>query len=272
MTHSIDIGAYFSRIGHSGERSATLETLRAIVVRHAQTIPFENLNPLAQLPVRLDLAALEQKILHEQRGGYCFEQNRLLLDVLQQLGFSVSGLAARVVWNTPDAALPRTHMLLHVRVEDQSYLVDVGFGGLTLTGVLRLTPDIGQATPHEPFRLLREGDGWVMQASVRDQWRSQYEFDLQPQLPVDYEPVNWYVSTHPQSRFVNNLIAARSTPERRYSLLNRELAMHPVGGETQRRVLQSADELRQVLSDIFLIRVPQSAQMDRALDKVFDGM
>ena len=176
-----------------------------------RSIPFENLTPLAQLPVRLDIESLQQKILREQRGGYCFEQNLLLWRALQQLGFSVSGLAARVVWNAPDAVPPRSHMLLRVQLDGASHVVDVGFGGLTLTGVLRLTPDLEQATPHEPFRLLREGDEWVMQAEVREQWRPLYRFDLQPQLPIDYEPINWYLSTHPQSRFVNNLVVARST-------------------------------------------------------------
>lgn len=97
----MQLDAYFARIGYGGARVATLEVLRAIVARHTQTIPFENLNPFAQLPVRLDLAALERKLLHSRRGGYCFEQNLLLWNVLRQLGFEVEGLAARVSWNTP---------------------------------------------------------------------------------------------------------------------------------------------------------------------------
>lgn len=269
MAQNVDIDAYFSRTGYTGGRDAVLEHLRTIVVCHAQAIPFENLNPLAQLPVRLDIASLQQKMIHEQRGGYCFEQNLLLRNVLQQLGFSVSGLTARVVWNAPDAILPRSHMLLRVELDGETHVVDVGFGGLTLTGVLRLAPDVEQATPHEPFRLLREGNEWAMQSRIREQWRSLYQFDLQPQVPIDYEPVNWYLSTHPQSRFVNNLVAARSTPDRRHALFNTELAVHPLNGETQRRTLQSVDELRRVLSDVFLIRVPESEQMDRALGKVF---
>lgn len=266
----MDIQAYFARTGYSGPNAPTLEVLRAIVLRHTQTIAFENLNPLAQLPVRLDIASLMQKIVREHRGGYCFEQNLLLWNVLQQLGFSVSGLAARVVWNAPAAPLPRSHMLLRVELENGTHLVDVGFGGLTLTGVMRLAADIEQATPHESFRLLSEAGEYVMQAKIRDAWRSLYHFDLQPQLPIDYEPVNWYLSTHPQSRFVINLVAARSTPERRYALFNREFAVHEPQ-ETQRRVLASVAELRQVLTDVFLIRVPESADMDAALEKVFDG-
>ncbi len=43
---AIDLDAYFGRIGYAGERTPTLETLRAIHVRHTAAIAFENLNPL----------------------------------------------------------------------------------------------------------------------------------------------------------------------------------------------------------------------------------
>lgn len=155
MTAAIDLDAYFQRIGYTGERTPTLDTLRALHVRHTEAIPFENLNPLLKWPVRLDAPSLEQKLVRDGRGGYCFEQNRLLRHVLEALGFSVKGLAARVVWNAPEGAITaRTHMLLRVDLNEQPYIVDVGFGGQTLTGPLRLEPDTEQTTPHEPFRLL----------------------------------------------------------------------------------------------------------------------
>ncbi|HWK72755.1 MAG TPA: arylamine N-acetyltransferase [Povalibacter sp.] len=266
----MQLDAYFARIGYSGPRAATLEVLRAIVKRHTQTIPFENLNPFAQLPVRLDLPSLERKLLHQQRGGYCYEQNLLLWEVLRRLDFDVVGLTARVSWNAPpDVALPRTHMPLHVKLSGESHIVDVAFGGMTPTGVLRLAPDIEQTTPHEPYRFLQDGDLFTMQAKVRGQWRPLYAFDLQPQLPVDYEPYNWYLSTYPQSRFVVNLIVARSAEDCRHALFNRELAVHPLQGESLRRTIESVDELRQVLIDIFLIDVPRAPQLDAALARLF---
>ncbi|MEI4902561.1 arylamine N-acetyltransferase, partial [Klebsiella pneumoniae] len=78
-----------------------------------ESIPFENLDPLLRRPMRLDAASLEQKLVRGGRGGYCFEQNLLLRHALEGIGFTVAGLAARVVWNQPEGAiLPRTHMLL----------------------------------------------------------------------------------------------------------------------------------------------------------------
>ena len=68
-------------------------------------------------------------------------------------------------------------------LEGGPYIVDVGFGGLTLTGPLRLVPDIEQATPHETFRLLAGDRGeYVLQVLLGGAWKPLYSFDLQPQL------------------------------------------------------------------------------------------
>ena len=57
---SIDLGAYFKRIGYDGPRTNTLATLRALHLLHPQAIPFENLDPLLRRPVKLDAASLRQ--------------------------------------------------------------------------------------------------------------------------------------------------------------------------------------------------------------------
>ena len=115
---AIDLGAYFRRIGFEGDRVPTPDVLRAVHLRHALAIPFENLDPLLGRPVRLDPPDLERKLVRGGRGGYCYEHNLLLRHALEGRGFRVAGLAARVLWNRPDAAAPaRTHMLL--RVEDR---------------------------------------------------------------------------------------------------------------------------------------------------------
>ena len=269
MTSGFDLDAYFERIGYAGPRSATLDTLEAIHARHPQAIPFENLNPLLRWPVRLDAASLQQKLVRERRGGYCFEQNLLLYHALRSLGFEVTGLAARVLWNAPEGAAvrARSHMLLLVDL-DGPLVADVGFGGLTLTGPLRLVPDIEQATPHEPCRLIRAGDSFVTQAHVGGVWKALYRFDLQEQLLPDYEVTNWYLSNHPDSQFVTGLIAARPDRDRRYALRNNELAVHHLDGQTERRVLASAAGLRTALEDTFRLTLPDSPELDAALERL----
>jgi len=273
MSESIDLAAYLRRIGHAGAVAPQLSTLRALAIAHVAAIPFENLNPLLGLPVDLELAALQRKLVQDGRGGYCFEQNLLFAAVLRTIGFEVSGLIARVLWTRPeDAVTPQTHMLLRVELAGESWLVDVGFGGQTLVGALRLQADTEQATLMEPFRLVQMDGDWRMQSLVRGQWLSLYRFDLRPVPLIDYVVANHYVSTHPDSVFVNNLIAARTTSDGRLGLRNREFTVRRIGHEPERRTLGSVAEIRRVLEQEFLIRLPAHLQLDQRLERLPDNI
>ena len=102
---------------------------------------------------------------------------------------------------------------------------------------------------------------------MRGAWRTLYRFDLQEQVLPDYELTSWYLSNHPESHFVRRLIAARTGPQCRYALLDNELAVHELGGETVRRKLSSAGELREVLSETFGIAVPEGPEVDKKLTR-----
>jgi N-hydroxyarylamine O-acetyltransferase len=269
MADTIDVSGYFERIGYAGRAAPDLDTLRAVQRCHAQTIPFENLNPFVGWPVRLDAASLQQKLVRDGRGGYCYEHNLLFSHVLRALGFDVTWLAARVTMGLPENAVGgRTHMLLLVALDGAPYVVDVGFGGLTLTAPLRLQTDVEQPTPHEPFRLLGAHDEFIVQAKIAGEWRALYRFGLQTQLLPDYEMCNWYLSNHPESRFVVNLVAARPDADRRHALRNNELAVHYLDGRTEKRMLQSVEELRQALEGVFRVRLPDAPDLDAALARV----
>lgn len=109
---TLDLGAYFDRIGYGGEAAPNLKVLRALMAAHTGSIPFENLDPLMGVPVDdLSPAALTDKLVHRRRGGYCYEQNGLLGYALAEIGFRVRRLAGRVVWMQPPdaAARPDAH-------------------------------------------------------------------------------------------------------------------------------------------------------------------
>lgn len=218
----------------------------------------------------LDFDRVQRKLVHDGRGGYCFEQNLLLGNALRAIGFSVIDLAARVLWGQPEEAITaRSHMLLRIDLQDQVWLADAGFGGSTPTGPLQLVADAEQTTPHERFRLQRRGeDDWRVQACAGDSWKTLYRFDLQPQYPIDYRASNYWTSTNPDSHFVTTLIAARATPGRRLVLRNREFAVHGTDGASERRTLHDTAEIREVLQDEFLIRLPRHPSLDQKLDNL----
>jgi N-hydroxyarylamine O-acetyltransferase len=265
----IDLDSYCERIGYAGSRSATLETLRALQQQHPCAIPFENVNTLVGRPVQLDLASLEHKLVQSRRGGYCFEHNLLFKHVLGALGFDVTALAARVVWERPAGEVrARTHMVLLVALGGERFICDVGFGGLTPTAPIALTPNVEQTTPHETFRVVQLSNELAVEAQVRGQWKRLYRFDLQEQQQVDIELLNHYVMSHADSPMLGRLIAARAGTDRRFGLANGVLSVHPLRGTSEQQRLGSVAELRDVLESTFGIAVPPGGDVDAVLERV----
>lgn len=267
-TSGTDLAAYFGRIGYEGPREPTLATLNGILARHVESIPFENLDVLLGRDIAIDPAGVERKLVGDGRGGYCFEQNSLLLYVLAELGFSVTPLSARVGVQRPRDFTPaRTHLLLRVDVEGEPFLADVGVGGFSVASALRLVPDVTQPTPHEPRRLVREGqwDGLALrapdarlfhQAHFANDWHDIYQLTLEAMPAIDREVANWFTSKHPASHFRERLIVARATRGGRITLVDSELTFRFEGGRVESRALASHRELLAVLDEHFSLRFP----------------
>jgi N-hydroxyarylamine O-acetyltransferase len=256
-----DLPAYLDRIGYGGPAEPTLAVLAEVHRLHVAAIAFENLSPLIGDEVPLDLAALQAKLVRGGRGGYCFEHNLLLWAALEAMGFQIRGLAARVLWGAPADAPTRhrSHMALLVSLPEGPFVADVGFGGLTMSAPLALKPGPAQQTPHESFRLIEAGDGaYDVQADAGGHWLPLYRFDLSAQLPVDYEPLNWWVATHPASPFPTHLLAARAQPNRRLALFDARYTVRETDRPPVERTLASLDELAAVLRDDFGLTLPSS--------------
>jgi len=141
-------------------------------------------------------------------------------------------------------------------------------GGVTLTGPLRLVPGIEQATPHEPFRLVKVDDEFIEEVRIREAWVPLYRFGLQKAFLPDYEVINWYTSTRPETLFVTELLAARPVSDRRYALRNNQFTVHYLNGRTERRILANADEMREILRGPFGLTLPDAPELDAALKRL----
>ncbi|RUT30338.1 arylamine N-acetyltransferase [Arsenicitalea aurantiaca] len=272
MSEDAKLNAYLDRVGFAGSIAPNLSTLQALHLAHPTAIAFENIEPLVGRPVLLDRASIEQKLVAGKRGGYCYEQNLLFMRVLKSLGYTVTGLAARILWNRPEGAVgQRSHMAMAVELGGTTYLADVGFGGLTLTAPLKLKTGIEQETPHETFRITGEEPVYRLEALVGEEWRPLYQFETTEQFEIDYEAPNWFQSTHPSSRFKQRLVVARPGRGRRLALDNNHLTIHTIGGETERRELESVIEIREVLSSQFGIVLGEDAAFDAVMGELLDA-
>jgi arylamine N-acetyltransferase len=275
---TLDLNGYFNRINYRGTAEPSLDVLQDLVTAHTRTIPFENLDPMMGVPVDdLSPQALTDKLVHRRRGGYCYEHNGLMGYALAEVGFRVRRLAGRVIWMLPpEAPLPaQTHTVLAVTFPGSqgSYLVDVGFGGQTLTSPIRFETGSVQQTTHEPYRLQDRGDGLVLQALIRGEWLPLYEFTTRSQPGIDLKVGSWFVSTHLSSHFVTSLTAARVTDDARWNLAGRNLAIHRADASEKIR-LDDAAAVIDTLSDRFGINVADLGErtaLEARIDEILDA-
>ncbi|MFD0368187.1 arylamine N-acetyltransferase [Streptomyces sp. NPDC127114] len=269
---TIDLDAYFARIGWTGERRPTRDVLTSVHRAHITGIPFENLDPVLGSAPSLALPDLEAKLVHGTRGGYCYEHNTLLAAVLRALGFEVTLLTARVlVGARPGDVRPRTHMLMLTEVpgEPVPYVTDVGFGSIgALLEPIPLTAGTEAYDTPRRHRLVRaHQDGpletWTLQAhgAETDGWDDQYAFTVEPFERPDYEVINWYIATHPRSPFARAVYAQRTTDDTHLSLAGRTLTETAADGTRKERELADADEVLAVLRADFGILLPEGTRL-----------
>jgi N-hydroxyarylamine O-acetyltransferase len=251
---SIDLKAYTGRIEHKGQLAPNLATLQALHLAHATHITFENLDVLMGKPIRLDLESLAAKMIQGGRGGYCFEQNALFAAVLEEIGFRVTRLAARVRMGSQKIT-PRTHMLIAVDIAGERYLGDVGFGdeGLLLPIPLRIDQPATQFS--WTYRIVTDGPFHVLQSRRSGEWLDLYAFTLEKAHPVDYEVANYYISTNPHSPFAHMIFVARPGADVRYALMNRRL-IERRPDSTSETILTDDEAVLEVLAERFGLQFP----------------
>ncbi|KQV57692.1 MULTISPECIES: arylamine N-acetyltransferase [unclassified Caulobacter] len=269
---AVDLDAYFARIGYEGPREPTMATLRAITQKHPDAIPFENLDVLLGRGISLAPADIDAKLISAGRGGYCYEQNGLLKRVLETLGFQVEGLMARVKWMLPEDAppRPRSHQVLGVAIDGETWLADAGFGGCVLTAPLRLFSDAVQDTPNGKFRIVDTETNGVaerqVQADLSGRWAPLYQVSKGGWAEIDYEQANYFTYTHPSSHFTWSMTVGRTTPTARYALKNNRFTHRDITGAVVEQRDLSVSELEATLRDV--IGLPVEADWMPVLEKV----
>ncbi|CAE6749087.1 arylamine N-acetyltransferase family protein [Nitrospira defluvii] len=245
----VDRDAYLARIGYEGALTPSIETLRGLHRAHVMTVPFENLDIHLGRAISLDPADLFRKIVLDRRGGYCFELNGLFALLLEDVGFAVTRLAARVS-SGAEGVRPRSHQLLMVTVGKAAWIVDVGFGGHGLLEPLKMVLGEEGRQGHECFRLVAgERDEYLLQGEREGAWVDLYSFGLDACLPVDYTFASYYHSHSPDSLFMQKRICTMPTPEGRKTLTDMVLKVRG-GGDTQERQI-SDEEYKQLLQQHF---------------------
>jgi len=259
VDHPLRLDAYLKRIHYDGQLTASVETLCRLHRAQVMSIPFENLNLFMGRPIQLDPASIVAKLIGEHRGGYCHELNGLFLMVLQDLGFTVTPLAARVF--NGETFGQKSHQLTLVEIRGRPWLADVGFGSNGLIEAIPLELESEFPQHLDTFRLRADAElGFVLQHKLADRWRDLYAFSLQEQYPADYQMMNYRTSTSPTSLFTQHIVCTFSTDDTRITLYDGELKIRRLD-ETVTTSLEGKGVYRETLQRCFGIVLPPGTRL-----------
>jgi len=232
----MDTKAYLERIGYNGRIRPGPDALRGLHRKHLLSIPFENLDIHLGRPIILSKKAFYDKIIREHRGGFCYELNGLFATLLDELGFKVSMLSARVARKGGGFSPNFDHMTLLVQLE-HPWLVDVGFGD-SFTEPKRLDMSGPQADREKQYRFTRR-DGWTLlsrRPKGNGVWEPQYLFSLRPRKVEEFVLRCRWQQTSPRSHFKKGRICTRLTSNGRLSLTDTKFIVTRGGRRSERPV------------------------------------
>lgn len=254
----MDINAYLERIGYNGSLEPTVETLKQLHRTHMFAVPFENLDILLGRPITPSLPSFYDKIVQHRRGGFCYELNGLFGWLLEQLGFTVVILSARV-FNGAQPGPEFDHLLLLVEMEE-CLIADVGFGDSFLEP-LRLKAGVEDRQRGCSYRLLEAGSERQLQRRRESDWESQYIISLIPRRLADFGTMCHYQQTSPKSSFTQKALCSMATQGGRITLSNNRLI---ITTENQRQEQTVTDEkaYREILRSHFGIEFEEGVRVD----------
>lgn len=249
--NDLEVSSYLERIGGTRE-APSQRALDRLIHAHLCTVPYENLDILNGVPIRLDTESLFDKVVNMRRGGYCFEVNRLFGELLRALGYDVTDLSARYLRG--ESKLPmRRHHVLKVACDDGEFLCDVGVGEvLPMEAVPYLT--------ETPFRDSFGGEfffredrllGHVLCEIYKGGTRDVISFTEELWIPDDFAVISYWCEHANASIFNKDIILAiRQEPNCRITLSGNVLHRFCDERLIEEKHL-SDEELRQVSAEIF---------------------
>ncbi|MFV0309880.1 MAG: arylamine N-acetyltransferase family protein [Desertimonas sp.] len=249
------VGRYLDLLGLEAPPRRNSAGLATIARRHAEAVPFHNLDLQVGEPGPVRVEAALDAVLGG-RGGTCFELNLALGTLLDALGYHVRLVAGRV-WQADRVGIPHGHLALLVRpVGTPTWITDVGFGDRWMVAPF---PDGDERVGVAGVGVGAGGEVDISVEGVR--W---YRLSRTPLVPADFDAAKWYFATGPDTRLNRSLVCSIATATGRVTLADRRLITLD-GTERAERRLAADSEILSVYRDLFgltLDRLPRPRRRD----------
>lgn len=251
------LAPYFDRIGYPVPEIPSLENLKRLHRHHVMAIPFENLDIHYPQTILLEEDRFYDKIVQQRRGGFCYEQNGLLYEVLQQLGYHTFLISASV-YQVEEAEFGPldAHVAIIVEINEEQWLVDVGFGS-SFPEPLRLVTNQAQEQDGVMYVIKNSEDtDFVLERSYDGgkSYTPMYRFDLTPYKLDHFRKMCYFHQTSEASPLYRKKLISIATPGGRITLTNRQFILTQ-GEERQETAIQGEVDFQEKLRQYFGYRI-----------------
>ncbi len=251
----MNIKNYLERIGLGDARlTPDEESLRSLQRSHLLTVPFENLDIHWKRPIVLDTDKFYDKIVGKNRGGFCYELNGLYNELLRSIGFETRIVSARV-FNGKDHGPEFDHAAIIVKIGEEEFLTDVGFGYFIAEPLcFVLDQEIQDAAG--TFVIRKFDDGYLEVAKHEgDEWKSEYIFkDIARELSEFTEMCD-FQQYSPESHFTKGKLCSLMTENGRKTLTDHKFLVTSMEERSEMEI-SSEEEFYAVLVSAFGIQKP----------------
>ncbi len=216
--------------------------------RFVETVPYENLDIVLGRPPSIDPATSIDRI-EAGRGGYCYHLNGAFAELITALGYSVTRHIGGVQGPNGAPHVDGNHLALTVRIEDATWLVDVGLSDCLHEPLPLVAGEYRQG----PFRYRLAAStvapgGWRLEHDPRGSFVGM-DFAAAAATIDDFAPMHAHLSGSPDSPFVRTLCVARRDAEGAQVL--RSLTLARIGERVERVVLADRQSWWGALEEVF---------------------
>lgn len=242
--------AYLQRIGLPPLAQPNMVDLQRA---HLFSVPFENLDIHRRLSISLRFEDVFRKLVHDRRGGFCYEQNSLFRWALLELGYEAHLVQAQVYsTKKKEYGPPFDHMAVWLETPAGPFLADVGYGNAPLAPIAIEDGAEVQGTAGRYCMERMESGRYQLSHKKGGQWIPDYMFDLQARRMEEYEPMALYHQTAAESPFTQKRLISLPRPEGgRVSISGNELKITAADGEQKVAVLEDEQAFQRALAQYF---------------------
>lgn len=246
---------YLSRIKYLGNLEPNLNTLRKLQKTHLLNVPFENLDIHNNVPIVLSVDKIFDKIVNQNRGGFCYELNGLFYELLIVLGYNAIRVSARVYDQNKGYGKEFDHYAIIVTIDNTKYLTDVGFGEFTFEP-LKLQLGIIQNDERGNYLIDNYENGYLRVNKIENGKQApEYIFKKIERELVEFGEMCSYHQTSPNSHFTSKRLITLPTENGRITITGNTLKIKELESTTE-IVLENENEFEKELWDKFKIKKP----------------